>query len=436
MGGLAGNGLVVVAGVVVAAETAPVVGHDRCHRGALAGQDLQPEQHCPEAVLLADVIGTRAEALLTAEGDAAGIEQVAEELPAGGGLETGDTQLLGYHVDGGAGGHRAGHPGQAAGIGRSQGCVSGEHRQAVAGVHEAVAPQDHVAVAVAVAGGAEAVGITLQQQGRQLIGVGEVGVGVAAAEVFRWGAVAHGAGRCAEQALEQPRGVGPRHGVHRVEGDREVVAQQIADLIEVEQLLHQGDVVVDPIDHLDLQRTDAEGAGRIQGQCHLFADAVAVQRLRGGVDGIGEGFGGRAAIGAIHLDAEVAIGAAGVMAGGEDDAGGGAVLADQVRGGRGGEDAAGGGDQPGHAMGGGHARDHADGAAVAVAAVAAHHQGSAGDARHGAQDRLDEALQVVRRLELATALAQAGGAGLLIGEGLIEGHVQHAAGHRGRPRGQ
>ncbi len=86
------------------------------------------------------------------------------------------------------------------------------------------------------------------------------------------------------------------------------------------------------------------------------------------------------------------VGAAGVMAGREDHPAHGAVLADQVGGGRSGEDAAGGGNQPGHAMGGGHAGDHADGCAVAVATVTSHHQGAAGYAWQHLQARLDEAL--------------------------------------------
>ncbi len=115
------------------------------------------------------------------------------------------------------------------------------------------------------------------------------------------------------------------------------------------------------------------------------------------------------------------------MAGREDHAAARLVLADQMGGGRGGEDAAGGGDQPGHAVGGGHAGDHADGAAVAVAAVAAHHQGAAGHAGQHPQAGLDEALQVVGRLELLAALAQARGARFLVAEG--GGKADLARGH-------
>ena len=419
----------------MAAITAPVLRHDLVHRFPAAGQDVEPEQHRPQAILLADVVGAGAEALLTAEGDAARIQQVAEELPPGGGFKAGDAQLLGHHIGGGAGGHGTGHPRQAIAVAGHQGGVGGEHRQAVAGVHEAALPQDHVAVAVAIAGGPEAEAIAVEQQVRQLVGVGEVGVGMAAAEILQGGAVAHAARRCPQQTLQQPGGVGPRHRVHRIEGDGVVAPQQVADPIEIEQLLHQGDVVVDPIDHLHLQGADLLLAGLIERQRHRLPDAVTLQLAAAGVDGVGEGFRGGAAVGAIHLHAEIAIGATGVVAGREDDPGGGLVLADQVGGGRGREDAAGGGDDARHPMGRRHAGDHLNGAAVSVAAVTPHHQGAAGDAGHGAQDRFNEALQVVGGLELAAAFAQSRGAGLLVLKGLIKADLQHAAGHRDRPGG-
>ena len=238
------------------------------------------------------------------------------------------------------------------------------------------------------------------------MGIGEVGVGMAAAEILQGDAVAHAASRRPEQPLQQSLGVGAGDGMHRIKGDRVVAPQQIADLIEVEQLLHQGDVVVDPIDHLHLQRADGLLAGLVEGEAHIPPDAVAIELLAAGVDRVGERFRGRAAIGSVHLHAEIAVGPAGVVAGGQDDAGGGLVLADQVGGGRGGEDAAGGGEDAGNAVGRCHAGDHADGAAVAVTAIPAYHQGAAGDAGHRAQDRLDEAFQVVGGLELAAALAQ------------------------------
>ena len=430
VGGVAGHGFVIVAGVVVAAEAAPVARHHLCHRAAAHRQDLQPEEHRPEAVLLADVVAAGAEALLTAEGDAAGIEQVAEELPARGCLEAGDAQGVGHHVGRGAGGHGAGHAGQAFRVAGGQGGVGGEHGQAVAGIHEAAAPQDHVAVAIAVAGGAEVEGVAGQQQVGELVGIGEVGVGVAAAEVLQRQAVAHRAGRGPQQPLEQAGGVGAGDRVHGIEGDAEVAPQQGCDAVEVEQLLHQGDVVVDPVDHLHGHGAEAGRPGGVQMERIGIEDAIALQAEGDGMDGIGDRFRRRPAVGSVDLDAEVAVEAAGVVAGREDDPGHGAVAADQMGGGRGGEDAAGGGDQPADAMGRGHAGDDGDRPQVAVAAVTADHQGAAGDAGHHPQRRLDEALQVVGGLELPGALAQAGGAGLLVVEGSLQRHLTQRGRHR------
>jgi hypothetical protein len=112
-------------------------------------------------------------------------------------------------------------------------------------------------------------------------------------------------------------------------------------------------------------------ASRRQRSCSRSNVRVAAE------DGIGDRFGGRPTVGPVHLDAEVSLRSAGVVAGGEDDAADGSLGADQVGGGGGGENAAGGGDEPGHAMGRGHAGDHADRPPIAVAAVAAHHQGAA-----------------------------------------------------------
>ena len=82
VGGGGVDALVVVAGVVVAAVLLPVRLGDLLGRLLAGGEDVEPEQDRPEAVLLADVVGAGAGALLAADGGEAGVEQVAEELPA------------------------------------------------------------------------------------------------------------------------------------------------------------------------------------------------------------------------------------------------------------------------------------------------------------------------------------------------------------------
>ena len=370
MGGATVDRLVVVAGVVVAAEALPVLRHDLGHGTAAAGQDLQPEEYGPETIFLADVVAAGAKAFFAAEGDAARIEQVAEEFPARGGFKAVDPQLLGHHIHSGAGGHRAGHTGQPSGVTRRKGGVGGEYGQAVTGIHKTTLADHHVAVAIAVAGGAKAITVATEQQLGEVMGVGEVGVGMAAAKILQGRAIAHRAGGSAQQSFEEPFGIGAGDRMHGIEGDREIAAQQIGNLIEIKQALHQGDVVVDPINHLYLHAADLVAARALEADGRCFANAIALQVQAAGVDRIGERFGRGAAVGAIHFDAEVALGASRVVAGRENNSADGAVLADQVGGGRGREDAAGGGDHPGHAVGGGHAQDHRDGRTIAVASVA------------------------------------------------------------------
>ena len=73
---------------------------------------------------------------------------------------------------------------------------------------------------------------------------------------------------------------------------------------------------------------------------------------------------------------------------------------------------------PAEAVGRGHPDHLLDDLAVVVAAVAADHEGLALEALEAVEDRLDEVLDIVRLLEHRDLLAQARGAGLLVGERL------------------
>ena len=64
-------------------------------RAQMPGEHVQPGQHRPQAVFLTDMFRAGAEALFTAQGDAARIQQIAEELPAGGRFETLDAESRG-----------------------------------------------------------------------------------------------------------------------------------------------------------------------------------------------------------------------------------------------------------------------------------------------------------------------------------------------------
>jgi len=62
------------------------------------GEQRQPEQDCPQPVLFTDMVRAGAGALLAADSGEAGIEQVAEKLPAGRRLIDLDAQPLGDMV--------------------------------------------------------------------------------------------------------------------------------------------------------------------------------------------------------------------------------------------------------------------------------------------------------------------------------------------------
>ena len=119
--------------------------------------------------------------------------------------------------------------------------------------------------------------------------------------------------------------------MHGIEGQRKVVLQQIADLVEVEQLLHQGNEIVDAVDHLHLHRADLCRPG-VQADFWSLNNRVLLQGLGALEDRIGEGGLGGATVGAVDLDAEVAILTTGIVAGGKDDASDRLPLADQVGG--------------------------------------------------------------------------------------------------------
>ena len=114
------------------------------------GEDVEPEQHSPEPVLLAHVIRAGAGAFLAADADKPGIKQVAEELPAGRRLEAGNAKRLCHPVSCLAGGHGAGDAGEAPGIAGCQAGIGREHGEAVGWRDELAAPDDQVAVSVAI----------------------------------------------------------------------------------------------------------------------------------------------------------------------------------------------------------------------------------------------------------------------------------------------
>ena len=155
----------------------------------------------------------------------------------------------------------------------------------------------------------------------------------------------------------------------------------------------------------------------------VVADVVLVEL--GAVDEylVGEVGERRSAVRAVELDAEVGVGAARVVAGGEYDAAERLVLDDARGHGRRGHEAVLGDDETLDVrIGGAHLDDALDALDAEEAAVAAHHQAHVARLRLGdlvaerVEVRLDEVLHVVGLLEDLGALAQTGRAGLLVAE--------------------
>ena len=137
--------------------------------------------------------------------------------------------LCGDAVGGGAGRHRARDALEALGVARRQRRVGGEHGERVRGRDELAAADDEIAVAVAVASRAEIRAVRRHHDVVELLRVGEVRVGVVAAEIGQRRPVDHRARRRAEFALQDRLRVGAGDGVHGVELHAEAAGEQRAD---------------------------------------------------------------------------------------------------------------------------------------------------------------------------------------------------------------
>ena len=171
-------------------------------------------------------------------------------------------------------------------------------------------------------------------------------------------------------------GVGAGDGVQRVHHHAEVAAaQQLPNLVEVEQGLHQLRVVVHWVDHFDDGVTNLDSAELIQVDVVKFGDLVLIDLFAAFENGAGDFFGSGATIASVVLDAKVALGATRVMARGENDATKGIVFANDAGGCGGGEDATLSHQHATKPVGNSHFQDDLNGGTVVVASVAPQHEG-------------------------------------------------------------
>ena len=94
--------------------------------------------------------------------------------------------------------------------------------------------EDHVAVPVAIGGCAEVRCIAPEHLAYQLFGIGQVRVGMPAAEIRQRHGVDDGPCRRAELALDQGLRIRPGHRMHSVEAHGKARAKQRHDGIEIE----------------------------------------------------------------------------------------------------------------------------------------------------------------------------------------------------------
>lgn len=118
--------------------------------------DVQPRNDSPKTVLLTDVVASSAETLLSANAELAGIEKVAEELPAGGDLVA--LQALGLRdkIDGARSGHTSGQTLDTVLLEvRNLLRVVGNDGKRITRGNEGIGTVNHVAVTITIAGSSE-----------------------------------------------------------------------------------------------------------------------------------------------------------------------------------------------------------------------------------------------------------------------------------------
>ena len=199
---------------------------------------------------------------------------------------------------------------------------------------------------------------------------------------------------------------------------RKPEANKGADRVEVEQRLHQREILRDRIDDLDLGPLDLDRPEAVDVDVCGVGDRVVGDRLGMGEDRLGDRLRGRSAGADIVLDAKIPMRAAGIVARRQDDPAKGAERADQRRDGGSRENAAFADDDTAEAVRRGDLDHDLDGLAVEKAPVAAEDKRFALKAFEGIERGLNEVFEVVGLLKDRDLLAQTGSARPLVSERL------------------
>mmetsp|Transcript_32076 Transcript_32076/g.95548 ORF Transcript_32076/g.95548 Transcript_32076/m.95548 type:complete len:351 (-) Transcript_32076:110-1162(-) len=320
------------------------------------------------------------------------VHEVAKELPPCGRLETGDAFPLRHKVQCTGGRHGARTTLEALRKLRDALGVRHDHGQRVRGRDEELGAEDHVAVGVAVGGRAkhgrrllrhDLVAALVQSHRRhELHGVRQIGVGVAMPRRVLATEVLHGrrvGGRALGRAkllLDDALGIRPLHAAHGVVDHAEARhCEHLLDHVEVETLLQQGEVVLHAVKHMDrLAVPKLVDDRHIEAEVRHVLANLELLNLGGPVHHqVGHLLGCRAAILAIVLDAEIVVGAAGIVRGRADESAEGheapVPLADDCGGRRCREEAVRAAPDGADAVGEGHLDYDLDGLVVPVPAV-------------------------------------------------------------------
>ena len=202
------------------------------------------------------MVRPRARALFPADRCHPGIEQIAEEFPAGRRFIGRNAQRFGHPVGGGTGRHGAGNAVKARSVTGRQMRIRRQHGERVRRGHETRPPDDEITVPIAIGRRAEIRRVRRHHQIVQRFGVDQIGVGVMTAKIFQRHTVAHGAGGKAQTPFEDLGGIRAGHGVHRVKGHGVAGRDRRADRVEIKQAFHQRGIIGDRVDHLDRQIAD------------------------------------------------------------------------------------------------------------------------------------------------------------------------------------
>src|SRR6185312_3638748 len=264
----------------------------------------------------------------------------------------------------------------------------------------------------------------------QIDRVHRVGVRVQAAKVLQRCPVDHGARGRPQFMLQQAMSIRPGYRGHRVKTQSKASRKQRMDRFKVKEAAHDFGIIGHRVyDFYDCEMQPV-ATQLIQRQIGAVQRVDLVNLQRTGIDGLGDFFGCRAAIGNVVLDAKVAFWTSGIVAGGQHDPTHGAVAANDRTDGRGGQDAAPPDQNLGVTLRGGHAQNDLNCDAVVITPVTAHLQSLALSRRQHIEQRLHKIFQVEGLLKYGDLLAQSRGAGTLAVEG-TGGTRDKAHGQRG-----